>query len=99
MFLSYPEKICFPIPPEKKKRKKRKSKGMSSLPALQLIYIRIYYVGLPLNLPLYKKGINYQHHPDALSFVDVACTAASAAEATAAPPPPNFMVAATAAVL
>ena len=46
-FLLYPEELCFLIPPENGKGTKRNSKGTPYLPALQLIYIRIPYVGLP----------------------------------------------------
>ena len=52
-FLSYPAELRFPMPPENGKGTKRNAKGMSSLPALQLIYIRISYLGLRWNIPSY----------------------------------------------
>ena len=52
-FLLYPVELRFPMPPENWKGTKMNAKGTSSLPALQLIYIRISYVGLNWNLPSY----------------------------------------------
>ena len=40
-FISYPAELGFPMSPENGKGTKRNSKLMSSLPVLQLIYIRI----------------------------------------------------------
>ena len=46
-FLSYPAELRYPMSPENRKVTKGKAKGMCSLPVLHMIYICIYYVGLP----------------------------------------------------
>ena len=46
-FLTYPAELRYPVPPENGKGTKRNVKGKSYLPVLQLIYILIFYVGLP----------------------------------------------------
>ena len=45
----YPEELPFLMSQEKRKGPDRNAKGILTLPALQLISLRIYYVGLTLN--------------------------------------------------
>ena len=46
-FLLFPAELRYLMPPENGKVTKSSAKEMSSLPALQLIYIHIYYVCMP----------------------------------------------------